>query len=129
MAGRLVLDTNAVIAYRTGVDAVCKHIDATEILYVPIIVVGELLFGALSSSRREKNEKAVRVLMVNSVVVPIDEEVAEQYAHIRISLKQSGHPIPENDIWIAATCKKLSTPLLSNDGHFSIVIGLEVIRW
>ena len=96
---------------------------------MPIIVVGEVLFGALNSSRREENEKAVSVLMANSVVVPIDEEVAEQYAHIRFALKQSGHPIPENDIWIAATCKKLSTPLLSKDDHFGIVKGLEVLSW
>ncbi|MBS4028725.1 MAG: PIN domain-containing protein [Ignavibacteriales bacterium] len=33
-------------------------------------------------------------------------------------LKKNGTPIPENDMWIAATCKKLNVPLLTQDKHF-----------
>jgi tRNA(fMet)-specific endonuclease VapC len=46
-----------------------------------------------------------------------------------LMLKKIGRPIPENDIWIAATCLELDVPLLSRDGHFDNIRDLEVINW
>jgi len=47
----------------------------------------------------------------------------------KLKLKKIGHPIPENDIWVAAICLELGIPLLSRNGHFDHVHGLEVINW
>jgi predicted nucleic acid-binding protein len=44
-------------------------------------------------------------------------------------VKKIGHPIPENDIWVAATCLEVGVPLLTRDGHFDYIRGLEVINW
>jgi len=46
-----------------------------------------------------------------------------------LELKKIGYPIPENDLWIAATCLELDIPLLTVDGHFDYVHGLQVINW
>jgi predicted nucleic acid-binding protein len=62
-------------------------------------------------------------------LIPIDEAIAARYATVRLELKKTGHPIPENDIWVAAACLELGVPLLSRDGHFDYVRGLEVINW
>ena len=128
-SGRLAVDTNAVIAYREGIEAVCAFVDGADHLVVPAAVLGELLFGALNSAHRQKNEKAVKAFLSQSVLAPVDESIATRYAHIRYDLKKIGRPIPENDLWIAATCLELETGLLTSDRHFDCVEGLEVLHW
>jgi tRNA(fMet)-specific endonuclease VapC len=127
--GRLAVDSNAVIAYREGISAICKLIERIDIVFLPVIVLGELRYGAINSAKPEKNEQDISKFSDNSVIMPIDEDVAIRYAKVRSELKKTGHPIPENDIWIAAICLELDVPLLSNDGHFQYVNGLEVINW
>ena len=128
-AGKLALDTNAVIAYREGIPAVCSHVDNAEVIILPVIVVGELLYGALNSTKIKTNEKFVHKFLESSLVMQIDEKVAIRYARVRFDLKKKGNPIPENDIWIAAACLVLDVPLLSQDDHFTHVPGLQVISW
>lgn len=129
VSGRLAVDTNAIIAYREGILTVCTLIEEADRLFLPVVVLGELLFGALNSAKPQKNEQAVHKFSAQSVVVPIDEAIAIRYATVRLELKKIGHPIPENDIWVAATCLELGVPLLSRDGHFDYIHGLEVINW
>ncbi len=57
--GRLALDTNAVIAYREGISEVCRCIDKADIIQLPVTVRGELLYGALHSTKSKNNEKLV----------------------------------------------------------------------
>lgn len=129
VSGRLAVDTNAVIAYREGIVTVCTLIEMADILFLPVVVMGELFYGALNSAKPKKNEQAVHKLSTQFVLVPIDEAIAIRYATIRLKLKKMGHPIPENDIWIAATCLELGISLLTRDGHFDYIHGLEVINW
>ena len=129
MAGKLALDTNAVIAYREGISDVCSQVDKADIIILPVIVVGELLYGALNSTKIKNNEKFVHKFLEYSLVMQIDESVATRYARIRFDLKRQGNPIPENDIWIAAACLVLDVPILSQDDHFTHVPGLQVISW
>lgn len=127
--GRLAVDTNAVIAYREGIQDICTIIDNIDTLFLPVIVLGELIYGALNSSRSEQNEKVIKKLLENSVLMNIDEAVAVRYARIRSELRKKGQPIPENDIWIAAICLENEIPLISSDGHFENINGLEVTKW
>jgi len=127
--GKLALDTNAVIAYREGVPEVCSLIDNADVIILPVIVVGELLYGAFNSTKTKNNEKFVHKFIEYSLVMQIDESVAARYARVRFDLKRQGNPIPENDIWIAAVCLVLEVPILSQDDHFTRVPGLQVISW
>jgi len=127
--GKLAVDSNAVIAYREGVTEVCDLIDTADVLLLPAIVLGELLYGALNSANAVKNEDAVRKFAINSVLIPVDESVATRYAATRLALKRKGTPVPENDIWVASMCLELDIPLLSNDGHFDEIHDLTVIQW
>ena len=42
-------------------------------------------------------------LIANSRVVMVDEAVARQYGTLKHTLELAGQPIPDNDLWIAAT--------------------------
>lgn len=127
--GNLALDTNAVIAYREGIPEVCDAVDAADGIILPVTVIGELLYGALNSTKVRTNEKFVQKFARSSLVVPIDASVAGRYARVRLELKRKGTPIPENDIWIAATCLEMEAPLLSRDEHFRLVAGLDTRSW
>ena len=129
VAGKIALDTNAVIAYREGISEVCTLIDDANAIILPVTVIGELLYGALNSTKTKSNEKFIHQFAGYSIVMQIDESVAACYARIRLDLKRRGNPIPENDIWIAAVCLNLEVPLLSQDDHFKLVPGLNVISW
>ena len=128
-SGRLSVDTNAVIAYREGIPEVCTLIEGADLLFLPVIVLGELLYGAYNSAKPQKNEQVTHKFSAQSVLVPIDDAIAIRYATVRLQLKKIGRPIPENDIWVAATCLELGVPLLTRDGHFDHIHGLEVINW
>ncbi len=127
--GRLAIDTNAVIAYREANSDVCSLIDKTVQLFLPAIVLGELLYGAINSAKPEKNEHDITMFANDSILMSIDEAAAIRYAKVRYDLKKKGNPIPENDIWIAALCLEHDVPLLTNDGHFNNIHELEVINW
>ena len=129
VGGRLAVDTNAIIAYREAILTVCALIQEADTLFLPVIVLGELLYGAVNSAKPQKNEQAVHKFSAQSVLVPIDEAIAIRYATVRLELKRMGNPIPENDLWIGATCLELGVPLLTRDGHFDYIHGLEVINW
>ena len=129
VSGKLAVDTSAVIAYMEGVGSVRSLLESADTIFSPVVVLGELLYGAANSAQPEKNEQTVRQFLAHSVLLPIDETIADQYATTRLELKKIGHPIPENDLWIAATCLELGIPLLTADGHFDYVQGLQVVNW
>jgi tRNA(fMet)-specific endonuclease VapC len=127
--GRLAVDTNAVIAYRECIASVSAIIEEADTLFLPTIVLGELLYGAVNSAQPQKNKQTIRKFLTQSSLAPVDESTAVRYATVRLELKKAGRPIPENDLWIAATCLELDVPLLTRDKHFDFVCGLEIIHW
>ena len=129
VSGNLAVDTNVVIAYREGIIAVCTRMEKADTLFLPVVVLGELLYGAVNSVQPQKNEQAVHQFLAQSIPLPIDESIAIRYATVRLELKKIGRPIPENDLWIATTCLELEIPLLTGDKHFDYVQGLQVINW
>lgn len=97
-------------------------------LAVPFAVAGELLFGATDEKTSQKQSKSIRELLSRANILSADMETARFYSEIRYRLKKSGTPIPENDIWIAATCVQHKLVLLTRDGHFARVEGLQTSR-
>ncbi len=87
--GKIVVDTNAVIAYRAGVSGVCAIINSAELVLVPATVIGELRYGALNSRRVEENLEAVDKFSEHSVFIPIDEKISARYAAVRYALKKN----------------------------------------
>lgn len=92
------------------------------------VVFGELTYGALNSKSVEANLSRLDAVREKCRVVSVDERVAREYARIRLQLKQRGRPIPENDIWIAATALAEGASVLTDDAHFAEVQGLQCMK-
>ncbi len=57
--GRFLLDTNIVIALLLGDNGVLSHLDDLGEFSVPVVVIGELFFGAAKSGRPAENASVV----------------------------------------------------------------------
>jgi tRNA(fMet)-specific endonuclease VapC len=124
LSSRLLLDTNAVIAlFRAEPSAMSKLRGANEV-FLPSIVLGELLYGALRSDRREENAVRCRRFAAANAVLPCDEQTAEEYALIEAGLRRRGTPIPCNDVWISALALQHGLAVLTRDEHFDRVADL-----
>jgi tRNA(fMet)-specific endonuclease VapC len=125
-----LLGINIVVAVHKREEAVLGRLeDAAGSLLVPVIALGELRFGALNSVRIEENLQSIEGFAAEANVLPCDEDTARFYGEIKDGLRRKGRPIPENDIWIAATARRYDLTLVSRDSHFEHVENLQVERW
>ncbi len=129
MNGRYLLDTNIVIALFAGETAVVDQIAQAEELFIPSIVLGELFYGAARSVRAKENQERVAQLAVTNAILNCDKDTAVWYGQVKNQLAHLGRPIPENDIWIAATALVHNLTLVSRDHHFHEVHDLKVLTW
>ena len=127
---KLVLDTNAYCDYAEGVpetvDVIATHGDE---IYIPSIVVGELVFGFIQGKRQQFNETKLRqvVSRLKIGIVDVTADVARKYAVIYAALRKKGAMIPINDVWIAACCMEVGGTLLTRDRHFRFVDQIETM--
>ena len=98
-------------------------------VFLSSIVLGELFFGAFRSVRVEENLARVAEFASSNTVLVCDTATARYYGRIKKRLSEEGRPIPENDIWIAATARQHGLTLVSRDTHFNEVEGLETVAW
>jgi len=62
-----------------------------------------MLFGAAKSGRPAENASKVERFAAGRSILPCDLNVARVYGRVKQCLREKGRPIPENDLWIAAT--------------------------
>ncbi|MCC6803987.1 MAG: type II toxin-antitoxin system VapC family toxin [Anaerolineae bacterium] len=125
---RVLLDTNIVAAYFNQEESIREHFRNATI-YIPAIVIGELYFGAYQSQRVTENVTRIKDFCAINTILSCDAETADRYGKIRLKLKMKGRPIPENDIWIAATAQRYDLTLVSRDEHFKEVDDLHLVKW
>lgn len=128
MSGKIALDTDIAIMFLNGNEPINAFLAKQTEVYMPVIVAGELIFGALNSKHTEQNLARHKKLIQKSRVLAITETTANTYAKTRLSLKKKGKPIPENDLWIASLCIEHKIPLLSNDAHFEDIEHLTLVH-
>jgi tRNA(fMet)-specific endonuclease VapC len=127
--GRVLLDTNILIALLAEEALVVRHVQEADAVYVPAIALGELFYGARKSTRAAANVRRVSALAAASAVLACDAATAAAYGEIKAELRARGTPIPENDLWIAALARHHRLTLVSRDAHFAGVPDLEVVAW
>ncbi|MCC6392908.1 MAG: type II toxin-antitoxin system VapC family toxin [Bryobacterales bacterium] len=125
----VLLDTSAYSALHRGDKRILGVMREAEAVAVPAIVLGELYSGFRQGSRYAENRALLaRFLAKPSVrVLSITEATALHYAEIDAYLRQSGRPIPRNDVWIAAAAMEHGMEVLTLDDHFR-EIPLLIIR-
>ena len=125
----LLFDTNILIGFLKNDNSIVDKMRNVEEINVSVITVGEMLFGAQNSKRKEENKKCYQSFFSLCNILPIDTIVSEAYSEIRIKLKELGQPIPENDIWIIATAQANGLKIVSRDKHIISCDFIEKTIW
>jgi tRNA(fMet)-specific endonuclease VapC len=128
MPGRVLLDTNIIIALFSGEEAVSQRFAEREIS-VSSTVLGELYYGARKSAHTSANLARIDEFAASVKVLDCDALTAQHYGQIKDRLRVKGRPIPENDVWIAAIARQFGLPLATRDDHFIEVEGLALEAW
>ena len=129
MSGRYLLDTNVSIRILNQEVAVEARRGSGLEMFLSLVVVGELLFGAKLSDRPEMNRAKIDRLRKLCPVVPQDRVTAEHYGTLKAALHRKGRPIPDNDLWIAAYALQHGLILATRDQHFEQVENLQIEPW
>jgi predicted nucleic acid-binding protein len=93
--------------------------------------VMELRFGAMRARWGELRYRRLDRRISDLTVVQPDDEMITMCAQLRTRCQQSGHALADKvhdgDRWIAATAVRLACPLVSHDGVFKDVPGLQLV--
>jgi tRNA(fMet)-specific endonuclease VapC len=92
-------------------------------------VLGELQGAFELGSRVQENLVALTEFLAEPfvTVIPTTPSVARLYGRIYAALRRAGTPIPANDMWIAAATLEMGACLVTFDGDFARVQGLDCI--
>ena len=125
----MILDTNALSAWADGDESIRQHLSSASSLVLPVIVLGEYLYGISQSRHSTRYNAWIEENLPNLTLAVIQHETAINYAEVRLELTRQGTPIPANDSWIAALALQHQMSILSNDRHFDRVKGIKRISW
>lgn len=129
MSSGFLLDTNIVIGLFEGDPAVATQLQSAPYSAISVIVYAELLAGSLRSARVQENVERLERFANDVPVLHCERETAAQFAAIAVRLRKKGRPIPENDLWIAATARQHGLTLVSRDHHFADVEEITTVAW
>ncbi len=129
MPERVLLDTNAAIAYLNGDLSVQRLIRTIQEPSLCPAVIGELVYGAMRSQRIETNLANIDRLLEFFTVLPCTRTTAMHYGKIRSELANIGRPIPNNDAWIGASALEHALAVVTRDEHFMHIKGLSLVAW
>lgn len=124
-----ILDTNAAIARIQQESTLIALLEDAERIYLPVIVVGELRYGAEKSQRKEENLANVDALVEQATVLECDLATTKEYGAIRYQLERKGQKIPVNDLWIAAIAQQYNLTIITRDKHFDNVESIDTLAW
>ncbi|HXL55746.1 MAG TPA: type II toxin-antitoxin system VapC family toxin [Chitinophagaceae bacterium] len=122
----IVADTNIFIDLMKGDISIAKKLESFNEVYFSPVVLAELYFGAYRSVNPEKHLSKIAIAIQKTKLLIIDAATAEMFVAMKLALFAKGKPIPENDIWIAATALQHQLPLYTNDNHFADVEGITL---
>jgi tRNA(fMet)-specific endonuclease VapC len=83
MAGKYILDSNVVVPFLNGDPELKEKFARHEELYIPIIVLGELYYEALNSSKKESNLEKIEGFKEEIYLLDSDEFTARVYGEVK----------------------------------------------
>lgn len=126
-----LLDTSVFIALESGRPLAANLLPDEGV--VSPITVAELEAGVLAAT--DVDTRARRLATLQSIadieVIPIDADVAAQWARLRVHLAQANRRVNVNDLWIAATAAARDLTIVTQHDDFDAlagVHGLVVVR-
>ena len=123
---KVCLDTNAYSNLRRGNERLLALLNECDEILMPAATCAELMYGFLRGGKLTENESLLNSFLDEEHVSfqPVTQSIAERWSYVKAALAKKGKPIPENDIWIAATALETGARLVSYDHHFDHVGGL-----
>lgn len=124
-----ILDTNVLIDFLQNGSSLVSLLRPFDGLLVPSVVVGEFVAGIFPTPQGAKNRMILNTFLESPSVsiAPITQTTAECCAKIFQVLKKQGTPIPQNDMWIAASALENNAAIVTADRHFSAIPLIDVI--
>lgn len=129
MSNSYLLDTVAAIALLNGKREIADIVQGAAAIYLSVITLGELYFGAENSQRKTANIQKVDTLAQHYPMLECDHETSRTYGRIFASLRAKGRPIQTNDVWIAAITIQNNLVLLTRDTDFNNIDTLQTKSW
>ncbi|MBU1564053.1 MAG: type II toxin-antitoxin system VapC family toxin [Proteobacteria bacterium] len=125
---KIILDTNCYTAFLAGDPKILQALTEAKITYMSIFVLGELYAGFKGGTREKENLSILRKFLDKPSVITVNAsiETAALFGMVKDILKQSGCPIPINDVWIAAHTLECGAALVTRDQHFLRIPGLRL---
>jgi tRNA(fMet)-specific endonuclease VapC len=127
----ILLDSNTVIHYLKGVEAVVVRLQAAppRELAIPSVVAYEVEYGnrKTGSARRRT---AITALLAVLTQAPFDHAAASESARIRVDLEARGLTIGPLDLLIAGTALSRGAILVThNTREFRRIRNLRLVDW
>lgn len=124
-SGLLLLDTSVVLHLLRGkatgeaLDQAFRLTTRPDRPLISIIGVGELLSFAKQRAWGSPKADRLKRLVEELVVVDVRNRlILDKYTEIDCFMVKNGHPIGDNDVWIAATAAAAGAVLLTTDKDY-----------
>jgi predicted nucleic acid-binding protein len=125
---RALLDTSFFVATESG--RPLGEMEGVTETDVSVVTLAELTVGVLMAN---DDDRSVRVATLSAVEstwdpLPVDAEVARQFARIVAALRAGGRRVPILDALVAATAIVEQIPVVTQDNDYQAIPGVEMIR-
>ncbi len=125
---RALLDTSFFVATESG--RPLGEMDGVTETEVSVVTLAELTIGVLMADDDDRPARVATLSAVESTwdPLPMDAEVARQFARIAAALRAAGRRVPILDALVAATAVVEQIPVVTQDNDYERIPGVEVIR-
>lgn len=123
---KYLADTSVIVNHLRGKEKIDEEL-LKEGVAISIITLSELYYGAYRSKDPKKTKEIVNNFLSDLSIetINLDDEIIDEYAKIKVSLEGLGQKLDDFDLLIAATAKKYSLQLLTdNKKHFQRISGI-----
>ena len=115
-----------ILGGRPEAQSCAPHLDG-RIAALSFQSLGELWHGAIKDGWGDTKRRRLDDLIRRFVILSPDEETVRSWAELRAKSESAGLTKATADLWIAATAKRHSLPLLTGDRGFLSGLDIEVI--
>jgi len=125
-----LVDTSVIIDFLRGKEEArleMKKMVSQGAIYISVITLGELLYGAYRSTRFAKAQEQIFVFIADFsvTVLPLTAEIVHEYAKVKYGLETKGAKLDDLDLFIGATAViSESTLVTDNVRHFRRFPGI-----
>jgi predicted nucleic acid-binding protein len=125
---RALLDTSFFVATESG--RLLGEIDQVTQTEVSVVTLAELTIGVLMAGDADRPVRMATLSAVESTwdPLPIDAEVAREFARIVAALRVGRRRVPVLDALLAATAAVEQIPVVTQDRDYDSIPGVDVIR-